>query len=1215
MSRLDKLTQVEANLVGAETLTELKRTGRAVDGMSVAVKATNVSVQEAGMMIDLMSAQVGEVQGTLEKLVFSVNDKTQDSREKGEALQGLLKQVLRPSKVDSAQEWLERIHKARVPGTGDWIHSEDVFQSWITDETPTIFVSGNPGSGKSFLAANMIGFLLNQILPALPQNPLVSIGYYFFRDDKPETRSFHQALRDIAFQISKNDPGYRKYLETIEEYEQISTLESAWRLLFVGYFLKKPNIESAAYILLDAVDEALDEDWKIFVDLAKDLYGNQSSLRLAIVGRPYIRDQLLEGLEVNLPTLHVTKQKNSKDITQYIHVSIRKSLILRRVSTKLRDEIVDKLSVRAEGMFLWVNLMLQELAKKRNETSMRKALEKAPWGLNEMLRHVLATFAERSDEEELEYLNETLLWVTCASQPWRLGEIEAILRLKSPEGDGMIDLEGALRRQWASFFSLDREDGLTTADLENGSADLNAFNWSADKDQQCDYETTKEDYLMAFNSKKDTTTVNFCHASIGDFFRNDSEGKIAPTETHIGVGVNYHEANAHILSIYLRLITNSDFATKANDSGHMLQYAARHWGDHLLTTSLSNCSLENRREIAKMLLTVFRSEESISKWLGESDWALTTATIRAVQQWWQEQDVLELLSLEEKEFILTTNEKPLNLFQPMIAFCIKRWLCEDLPNPLPMVSIVWRYQMLLRGEEIPDHDRSLTAEDVVMAAEFGGFEKCGQWFKQCAIALREFCCYEEALEYFEKAMELDPHDWRTLRELAQTYQEQDDWQKSLELWKRTRVSLLTATMERPEDRSLKEHLHGCLERMCQIYQEQGNREKRFEVVQEAYQYAPSCWACIHALLEYHNENHAFEASMDLLKKLADTPVPEEDYSELIRFLLVNVFDVDSKSRLAADAASATNDLDFVLRSLQTAAMAARAASRTLIAAEVDMSIARIFDEFLFDHQKAIGCWEKIMDTYSSSSEGTLIGTIRQLASSNLAQAFLCNAIEAGIGTPEAEVSVSKLEKLTQENQACLLGSCAFVPAVYLGIYCRLRGQDERARALFQPSLKRSIQAISDGNPRSEELSDLQHTLMRTGDLKNIVAIAHRSEQDNSDPWYICHGPCRSKVSRREGFSICPICLGKEICPACAGKLVEGEMPKKRCHSQHVEYFISITPQSKEVRGGTMLVDGEEMEFTTWLDQLKEEWDLGACNPSGSTARQFGLGDFLLGLVA
>ncbi|CAG8016084.1 unnamed protein product [Penicillium nalgiovense] len=1207
---LDKLTQVEANLVGAETLTESKRAGRVVDGISVTANATNANVLETKMTVNQMSAQVLEVQEMVEKLMVSANEEKQNTFEDEQALQAIVKEALRPSMIDSAQEWFDKIHKARVPGTGDWVHKDEVFQSWINKQSPVIFVSGNPGSGKSFLAANMISFLLERFPPGLKDSPLTSTGYFFFKSDNPQTRSFHQALRDVACQISKNDPGYRRYLASIEEYERISTLESAWRLLFVEYFLKKPDIESTVYIILDAVDETLDEELEIFVDLAKHLYDNQSCLQLAIVGRPYISDQLLEGLEVKVPTLHVNKHKNSADITQYIHASIKRSLVLRRVSTKLRNEMIAKLSAGAEGMFLWVNLMLQELAKKRNESSMRKTLEQAPRGLKEMLRHVLATFSERSHEEELEYLNETLLWVTCADQPWKLADLEAILKLKSPEGDGMIDLEGAMRRQWASFFSLDREDGLTTAELDNGLGHLDAFDWGADDEKHGEYENPEEDYFMQYNSKKNTTTVTFCHASIGDFLRDESEGKVSATGDHIGVGVNYQEAKAHILQTYLRLMTNPDFASKADDSGEMFAHAAWDWRNQLLTTSASKSSFEDRREIAKMLLTAFRSEESMSNWLRGDKWTISTATVKAVQQWWQEQDVRECLLPEEEEFISLTDEKPVHLFTPMAMFCIKRWLQEDFPGPGPMVSIVWRYQMLAKGEEIPDDDRSLTADEVIEAAEFGGFEKTSQWFQRCAMALRESGCQSEALQYFGNALELDPENWRTLRELAQTYDWQEDWQKCIELWQRARLSLLTVIAVSPEDGTLKGHLHECLERMGWIYEEQEDRDKRFEVTQEAYQYAPSCWNCLEVVLQYHNDNHSYEVTMDVLKKLADKAGPKGGFSELTRFLLYSVFGVDSKSRLAADAALATGDLDFVLDSLQTAAKVARADSRTLIAAEVDMAIARIYDQSIFDHSKAIRCWEKIINTYSSSSSGTLIGTIRQLASSNLAKALLSNAVEVGVGTPEAEESVAKLENLVHQNTPDPSESWSCLPGVYLGVYCRLRGQDERARALFRPSLQQSVRALDDGHPTDWEISDLRTILMRAGDFKNAVAIAHRSEQDSNDPWYTCGGPCRRKAPIPDGFSICPICL-EELCPDCV-QLVEGAMPKKRCNSQHAKYFISIPRRLEKVNGGNVLVNGEEMEFKTWLNLLKQEWDLGPCEPLNSTgARQLDFGDFLL----
>lgn len=180
----------------------------------------------------------------------------------------------------------------------------------------------------------------------------------------------------------------------------------------------------------------------------------------------------------------------------------------------------------------------------------------------------------------------------------------------------------------------------------------------------------------------------------------------------------------------------------------------------------------------------------------------------------------------------------MDLFKPMAMFCAKAWMQEDLASPTRMVSIVWHYQMLVKGEEVHDEYRDLTAEDVVEAAEFGGPVKTSQWFRQCEIALRE--SGSESLQYFNKAMELNADNCRTLCELAKTYDLENDWQKSTELLGRARLSLLNAISESSDDGPLKERLHMCLEHMGRVYGEQEDREKQFEVIQEAYQYAPSC---------------------------------------------------------------------------------------------------------------------------------------------------------------------------------------------------------------------------------------------------------------------------------------------------------------------------------------------------------------------------------------
>ncbi|KAF7623645.1 NACHT and TPR domain protein [Aspergillus flavus] len=1221
MGKLDKLTRVEADLVGAETLTESKRTGRVVDGMSATVTSTHATVVETGMTVNQVNVRVNEVQEMLGTLLVSVKENKQESTEDREkALQEHVSKILRPSKTDYAQDWYDKINKARIPGTGDWVRDERIFNEWHDKHMPVMFISGNPGAGKSYIVANMIN-RLHELHPQGVQNTsLTSVGFFFFKDDNPGTRSFHQALRDLALQISKNDPVYLKHLATIANYEVISTLESAWRLLFLDYFVKKPNADSDVYILLDGVDEAFDEERRTFFSLAKDLYDSaeKSHLQLAVIGRPHISDQLLEGLELEVPTIHVTTQKNSRDINQYIHASIKKSVVLRRVSAKLRQEIVEKLSARAEGMFLWVNLMLQELVKKRNESSMRKALDQAPKGLKEMLRHVLLSFSTSSNEEELEFLNEILLWVTCSRQPLTLAEVESILKLKSPEGDGMIYPEGALRRQFASFFSLNREDGLTTAELQIMSTNRNGLDESdeegegrnADEDAFEDVENFTD-----FDSHKETTTVTFCHASIGDFFRDQTEGKVSDEESHVPVGVDYLHAKAHVLKTFLRIFTDKEFTKKADDGEHMLRHAAENWVHHLLTTHASDCSLEDRRDIAKMLLVALTSEESITGWIGYRGWVSTEANIRAIRQWWEDEEVLESLTPDEQEFISSTKEDPITTLKPIVMLCTKKYVADDMWLAAPVAAVVWSYQSLMKGKEVNFIEMfDPTAEEIIAAAEFGDFEKNALWYRRCAIVLRQLEYFDQALDYFSKAVELAPDMWLCKAGMAIVYSMKKEWQKAINLDEEV-VQTLSAQIEaNEEDSGLRASIHTSLERLGDSYQQLGNLEKRFEAYKRAQALTPYCNTCINVLLEHYGTKHDHEATIDLLQTLADTPVPDEDFSRLTQSLWDNPEEDTRYFVLAADAALATDNLDFMVESWRTAARAARKASKTVTATQLDMSLARIYSEFLHDQAKAVKRWERIMSTYASSKDETVVGFAKLKASFELAKQFLCDAVEAGIGTPQAEEAGAKLEKLCKQvklNDESVLWTVSSMRAICLGIYYRLSGREAEARALFKPSIKRGIAILSDDDPENDMLGflDLLNALVAAGDVKNVTAAAYHEvfgkynvddpegATDNESPgdedsnWLTCDGPCRKELPTLDDSYQCPICLDTAFCPSCVRLLEDGTMGIRKCNPKHVKDFIYVPPRPKNVASGKMLVDGQEIDFEVWKQGLKKEWGI------------------------
>lgn len=184
-----------------------------------------------------------------------------------ERIKGILQPSVHP--LDTYQN----IGKRRVPGTGDWVRNELLFQTWVeTDDTPLLWVSGSPGCGKSFIAQNVISYVQELSPQRATRRNHTSIGYFFFKHTDPETRKFHRALRDIAFQIYQNDPSYRDYIHAhCHSPDDIKSLQAAWRVLFTDYYLNPlEGVCSSVIIVLDGVDEAFEEDRREFLRLASD---------------------------------------------------------------------------------------------------------------------------------------------------------------------------------------------------------------------------------------------------------------------------------------------------------------------------------------------------------------------------------------------------------------------------------------------------------------------------------------------------------------------------------------------------------------------------------------------------------------------------------------------------------------------------------------------------------------------------------------------------------------------------------------------------------------------------------------------------------------------------------------------------------------------------------------------------------------------------------
>jgi hypothetical protein len=167
VTSLEKLCQSEHRLVGSETLIESKKIGRAVENIAITLTGTSLVVQENSSKVSEVSIGVQnisrgqkefrqemhhEIQNVMAAIVSSGDAGKGDYRHKNK-----IKSILQPSV--NPLDIFNSISKKRVPGTGDWIRTEQLFQAWTKQKHPVLWISGNPGSGKSFLSENIITYL------------------------------------------------------------------------------------------------------------------------------------------------------------------------------------------------------------------------------------------------------------------------------------------------------------------------------------------------------------------------------------------------------------------------------------------------------------------------------------------------------------------------------------------------------------------------------------------------------------------------------------------------------------------------------------------------------------------------------------------------------------------------------------------------------------------------------------------------------------------------------------------------------------------------------------------------------------------------------------------------------------------------------------------------------------------------------------------------
>ncbi|KAF6807151.1 hypothetical protein CPLU01_15829 [Colletotrichum plurivorum] len=311
---------------------------------------------------------------------------------------GLVRAILESLHFAEIKERQNEIPEAHQ-NTFQWIFREDsttTFPAWLRESGGLFWVTGKPGSGKSTL---MKFILSHQRMTELSEawagdKRLLLVSHFFWYGGNKIQRSQEGLLRTLLFQILVNYPELIQVLFPERCGDSFRYLES-WSLeeLVTAFEVIKvqPDLPCRILMFVDGLDEYIGD----MTDLTKFLHAVAGSpnIKICCASRPWQEFQrAFGGTSAQIEMHNLTVQ----DMSLYVQDTLEKSKPFEKIQSSQpskAEALVKSISLRAEGVFFWVFLVVRSILRglgnnDKIEVLQRRVLE-LPQDLDQFFRRML----------------------------------------------------------------------------------------------------------------------------------------------------------------------------------------------------------------------------------------------------------------------------------------------------------------------------------------------------------------------------------------------------------------------------------------------------------------------------------------------------------------------------------------------------------------------------------------------------------------------------------------------------------------------------------------------------------------------------------------------------------------------------------------------------------------------------------------------------------
>ncbi|KAF2856407.1 beta transducin-like protein HET-E4s [Plenodomus tracheiphilus IPT5] len=263
-----------------------------------------------------------------------------------------------------------------------WVFDNTTFHQWQQDpHSRLLWVKGDPGKGKTMLLCGLI----NELRSLMPLR--ASLSYFFCQATDSRINSATGVIRGLLYMLVDQQPSLMSHIRRKYDHVGKALFEdaNAWGALSEIFtsMTQDRGLETTC-LVVDALDECV-ADLPKLLDLIVRTSTSSPRVKWLVSSRNenHIEEKLKSVSDEAKLSLELKQnaEQVARSVDAYIDHKLSSLESLREAD--LRKQVRDKLHQKANGTFLWVALVMQELEKPESWDPLA-VVEEAPAGLHQL---------------------------------------------------------------------------------------------------------------------------------------------------------------------------------------------------------------------------------------------------------------------------------------------------------------------------------------------------------------------------------------------------------------------------------------------------------------------------------------------------------------------------------------------------------------------------------------------------------------------------------------------------------------------------------------------------------------------------------------------------------------------------------------------------------------------------------------------------------------